>query len=358
MTVRLTRSALERIAAAFVPRISRGFFEMVETMRGSFRMGSIGAAVAEGDPEQVAILLGIGVAQAPLLEAIRSAYDGAGREVAGRVPRRALPRTGPAFFQFNIRNPRAERWLLEQSSDRITGSVAGRLSAAQRDAVRVVMSEAFAQGRGVQATARDIVGRVGPGGTRVGGVIGLNGPQAQWVMNARAELASGDPATMARYFTRKRRDRRLDGFVQGAIDAGRSMAAADVDRLVDRYSNRLLMLRGETVARTEALSATAAAQDETWRQAVEAGIVNSETTRKTWRSPGDDGRTREDHLLPADQGGLDGQSVPLDEPFVAPDGSQLMYPRDASLGAAASQVISCRCWAEYDVDFIEQAARS
>lgn len=57
---------------------------------------------------------------------------------------------------------------------------------------------------------------------------------------------------------------------------------------------------------------------------------------KRWVATKDD-RTRDDHIE------MDGVEVPYDEPFVLPDGSEMMFPCDESLGADAGQVINCRC---------------
>ena len=53
-----------------------------------------------------------------------------------------------------------------------------------------------------------------------------------------------------------------------------------------------------------------------------------------------DGKERESHAE------VDGEVVPVDEPFFV-GGSELMYPRDDSLGAGAEEVINCRCSLTY-----------
>ena len=40
---------------------------------------------------------------------------------------------------------------------------------------------------------------------------------------------------------------------------------------------------------------------------------------------------------------MEGQTVPIGEPFVTPEGHRLMYPGDTSLGAPAGTVVNCRC---------------
>ena len=49
------------------------------------------------------------------------------------------------------------------------------------------------------------------------------------------------------------------------------------------------------------------------------------------------GNTRETHEA------MDGQIVDADEAFRLPDGDQMMYPHDGSMGASAGEIINCAC---------------
>uniref|UniRef100_A0A7C3DMT2 Phage head morphogenesis domain-containing protein n=1 Tax=Meiothermus ruber TaxID=277 RepID=A0A7C3DMT2_MEIRU len=49
------------------------------------------------------------------------------------------------------------------------------------------------------------------------------------------------------------------------------------------------------------------------------------------------GKSRFDHFS------MDGVLVPIDEPFLTPAGSRLMYPGDRSLGAPPGEIVNCRC---------------
>ena len=42
-----------------------------------------------------------------------------------------------------------------------------------------------------------------------------------------------------------------------------------------------------------------------------------------------------------------GEPIPVTMPFRLSDGSELMFPGDSSMGAAAGQVINCRCTTIY-----------
>lgn len=60
---------------------------------------------------------------------------------------------------------------------------------------------------------------------------------------------------------------------------------------------------------------------------------------KTWHTQGDE-RVRQTHIP------LDGETVPIDQPFQV--GDYLMnYPRDDSLGAGLEEIANCRCSLEY-----------
>lgn len=166
------------------------------------------------------------------------------------------------------------------------------------------------------------------------------------MLRARAELLSGDPAQMRNYLTRGRRDARFDRLVRQAIQEGRPVSRADVDRIVGRYKDRLLLLRGETIARNETLGALNAGKEEGIRQLVESGKIQRSQVKKIWRATGDD-RTRDSHLA------LNGVEVGLDEPFISPlTGAQMMFPHDISRGAPASEIIQCRCFYEVKIDYL------
>jgi hypothetical protein len=74
-----------------------------------------------------------------------------------------------------------------------------------------------------------------------------------------------------------------------------------------------------------------------------AALKDQGYTHKRWLTARDNrvrvaqGSSRFDHRR------MDGVTVPIDEPFVTPAGSRLMYPGDRSLGAPAGEVVNCRC---------------
>ena len=156
-------------------------------------------------------------------------------------------------------------------------------------------------------------------------------------------------ARMANYFTRARRDKRLDGIVSRAMAEGVPVKASDIDTIAARYSDRLLQLRGETIARTEAITALRAGQLESMMEAQEQAGFTAQESQKVWDDTGD-GATRPSHRH------ADGQKVSIDQPFTV-GGYRLMYPGDSRMGAPAEETINCRCAVRYEVDFIGRALR-
>ena len=355
MARRITHRELLQKIDKLHPAIAKAFADAFTNVRSQAQVTRIAELIAAGRLDMVADELGLDSPRfSDLTEEIRKVYAAGGKEgvmeLAGmpsqRGPRGAIRLPGSKIqISFDLRNQRAETWLRNQSSRMVTELVAD-----QRNAIRIAVSEGTLLGNGPRQTALDIVGRIGPNGRRSGGIVGLTSQQTQFVANARSQLLSGNAADMRDYLGRARRDKRFDSIVNKAIKEGKAVAGADVDRIMGRYSDRLLQLRGENIARTEALAAFNEAREEAFRQAVDTGLVKPHNVRKTW-SATMDGRTRDSH---AD---LNGVEVGLDEAFDSPTGARMMHPGDTSLGAGAEDVINCRCMPEYRIDMIAETMR-
>lgn len=325
------------------PGVARAYLSEVRRLVDAASIGQVESLISAGNIAGVIAALQFSEADlSQLLESIRGVYVAGGTIEAGSLrPPRGL---GRAAIRFDVRNTRAETWLRNESSRLVVD-----ISAGQREGIRAAVTRGTEIGRNPRQTALDIVGRVSrQTGRRTGGIVGLSGPQAQYVVNARAQLLSGDPNQMAEYFTRVRRDRRFDRIVQRAIDTGKPVAAADVDRITGRYADRLLALRGEAIARTESLSAFSAARDEVYEQGIEQGLFRRESVDSAWSTSGS-ANTRDTHAA------MDGQRQKQGDPFRSPSGAMLMFPGDTSLGAGAAEIINCRCMLQKRVDWIGEA---
>lgn len=273
------------------------------------------------------------------LNEIRQSVFSAGNHVADVISRMRDAAGKKLVFRFGVRNARAENFMRAQSGEKIVGD----LIEEQRRLVRDTLTSGLERGDNPNRVALDVVGRINKEtGKREGGVLGLSDQFAKYVANARDELERGDYKA---YLTRDRRDKRFDRTIQKAIREGRSLTKDQIAKITGQYSERLLALRGETIARTEAMSSLAFGKAEAIRQLIESGKVRADQVKKTWQAT-NDRRTRDTHLR------LHGETLPYSLPFTSLSGARLMYPMDRSLGASGAEIINCRCNIKYRIDWI------
>tara|TARA_R110002049_G_scaffold281333_1_gene460859 strand:+ start:20951 stop:21964 length:1014 start_codon:yes stop_codon:yes gene_type:complete len=319
-----------------VPQVRRQYTDWVRRLVDAASVTSVERWITTGNIDQMLREIRITVPSlTDIAEAVRDIFRSGGSFEE--------PVFAEARFTFDIRNPEAELWLRDNSSKLITGIVAS-----QRQAVQTALESGVREGKGPRSIALDIIGRRDTTGHRRGGIVGLNRPQASYVGAAYNELSSGDPSLLRSYLTRERRDRRFDATVRRAID-GRPLTPKQVNQITGRYSDRLLQLRGEMIARTETISAFNAGRDQAWNQAVEEGLIDQNFITNRWSATGD-ALTRDSHM------DMNNQKQPHGQPFRSPLGSLMRYPGDTGLGAKAEDVINCRCFLERSADFIAMEA--
>lgn len=329
--------AVSALIDKFIPIIRDAFFVSIQDVTDKAILTDVIQSINDGDAEQAFRAIGFSeAAMRPISAAIEQAFEQGGITTAATMPVLNTP-TGRAVYRFDVRNSRAEKWLRDESSTLVT-----RLTEDARIATRNVVSEGVQAGRNPRVIALDLVGRMNASGQREGGIIGLSQPFERAVSRARVELTQLDE----NYFNRERRDKRFDATVRKAITSGKPLPDATVDKLTSRYSDSLLKLRGETIARTEAISSLNRSEWEAVKQAIATGGINESQTKRVWDTAGD-ARVRHEHMM------MEGQTVGVDEPFIVPgSGHSLMYPGDTSLDATGEDVINCRCRARLKVSFI------
>ena len=341
MTTRDTRKAFLKLLDDTWPSVRSEFVAAMRQARAGVDMKALEAAIARGDVDAAFRALRFDAADLFKTDtAITAAMTAGGNYQMGAFQHatRRAPIPSRVVQSFGGRNERAER---------IARDLGARLVTEVVDDTRVLIAQTIRAGleagAGPRRTALDIGGRV-VNGTRQGGLVGLTSGQAGYVQNMRGEL--GNPVGMGNYFSRTRRDKRFDGIVRRAIADGKPVAQADIDRMAGRYSDRLLALRGETIARTETLKALNAGRQEALDQLIENpnNDVQAQDVVRAWDSTGD-ARTRETHAA------ADGQVVAQGEPFTV-GGASLMYPGDTSMGAPAEETINCRCYQDIRIDFL------
>lgn len=347
---------LQSLIDQFTPFIRDAFLAAIQDISDRAILGDIIAALEAGDVAGAIQSLGLSEAAfRPLIAEIERAFETGGVTVGQGFPNRLDTPTGRAVFRFDVRTSRAEAFLRDYSAEKVR-----EVTEEARAVVRQVVQRGMVDGVNPKKVALDLVGRMDlQTRQRVGGVIGLTRAQNRWVDNTRKELYRinqmiREGATVLDikaepYFSRDLRGMNYDRIIERAARDRKPMDAGTVEKLVTQYKSNALRYRGTSIGRTEAIAALNKAEHEAINQAVDQGMIKQSQVTRVWDSAGNDGKTRETHLM------MEGQTVGLNEPFTFPGGGKAMFPGDRSLGAPAEETIQCRCIARTKIDWLAGA---
>lgn len=293
----------KRVAAAFRTFIAETTSEaMVRHVVQLVSLGRINEALGVID-SQVASMAG----------SITSVFqDAATAETVALIQQ--VVGTVPVSITFAPTNPRAAALMRAERLEFIR-----EFSDEQRAVVRDVISAGLQSGEGPRQIATDFRA-----------AIGLTQSQLDTVANYRRLLEQGSADALNRAL----RDRRFDGSVQRAADGGKPLQADQIDKMVERYRQRMLAYRAENIARTEAGRALSLGRDEAMQQQIDSGAVSADLVDQKWATI-IDGRERLSHET------MNDQVVPWGQPFISGAGNRLRYPHDPQ--APADEICGCRC---------------
>jgi hypothetical protein len=333
----------------YEPRLAAAFRECIEAIKSGIVLKTVVERLERGDIYGAVQAIQFEPEAFAALElALQEAFHSAGVNMVESLPKLIAPDGTRVLFQFGVRNLEAEALLRSQSSELVT-----RITEDQREALRLAFESGLSRGQNPTVTALEVVGRVSRvTGRREGGLIGLTSRQVEFISRARESLLSGDVEGMRRYLDLKTRDRRFDRTVAKAIRDGKPVPADMVAKLIGRLSDRNLLLRGEVIALEETRMALFSVRDNAIRQQIQAGKITAQEVTKKWKHSGSE-HPRLQHVQLAAQSSKEG--IPLDQPFVAADGTALLYPHDRK--APARHRIGCKCRIEYDIDYIATGLR-
>ncbi|RWE96466.1 head morphogenesis protein [Mesorhizobium sp.] len=335
----------EQLVATYEPMLRAAFIEAIDDIRSNIVLRRVVERLERGDINGAIAAMNLDEAAfRPLDEAIRQAFNGGGVATVEGMPTLRDPSGHRVVVRWDARNLAAEQWLRDHSSQLIINIVAD-----QQNSIRVALSEGLARGDNPTRTALNVVGRVNAVTTRrEGGVIGLTTAQSEYVARARQELLTGEPDQLKRYLERSRRDKRFDRTVTAAVRDGKSIPLEFVNRIVGRYSDNLLKLRADTIGLHETFAALGASKDIAFRQQIERGNIRADLVTKTWKHTPQE-KPRMQHVA------MQGQKVQFDQPFIAPDGTEIPYPH--APGVPARHTLGCKCFCEYKIDFTARLVR-
>ncbi len=297
--------------------IQRQFIESVDKLANKIDIGRIRDLLQAGRVQEAIDTVNAQLVMdgmQPIAAATTAATVWAGQQAALALTQAFAPQQ--IQFHFGITNPETVNYLRNYEMALIRGLTQDALAS-----VRTVITSGVTAGRNPLDVARD-----------VRQFIGLTERQTQAVLNYRRALENLDRDVLQRTL----RDQRFDPTVRTAIGNGAKLPKEYVDKLVERYRQRFLKYRSETIARTEAIRAINAGNVQLWKQAAADGKVDAAGVTKKWIAT-HDGRTRHAHLtIPF----LNPDGVGLDQPFKSELGP-IKFPGDPD--AVPANTIRCRC---------------
>lgn len=333
-----------RLLAELEPEVRRGFMASVVDLHANVNWPELLESLSAGDIEGAIRALNIAPeAWAEYSRAVTDAYARAGAATATQIVQLGM---GSIGVRFNLDNPRAQQWIRNNVANKVVN-----FSEEQIMTARNIIAEGYSRGDHPRRIALDIAGRVGAGGVREGGILGLDNPRAMRFHQVRVGMRTAEGV---RGLVIEHRDGSLSlKYKVNKATANRILSAyrngtevPETDRIASekQYHNALLKHRADTIAETETGNAVMSARDEEWQQLMESEGLSPDSLIKTWQHRRGAARFhRPDHLA------MSGTSVRgINTPFVFPDGTEMLYAHDPNGGA--KHTIRCACDTEYRID--------
>ena len=298
---------LEALLDKYEPHLRRQFLDIVDSIKNTLTLEEIEDLIISG---RINELVGMSI---PQIERFANettvVYYASGASSATYIS----SIIGADLF-FDTASDSAVEYVRNNSLRLVTG-----FTDQQAQATRIALTDGVARGLNPIEQARNFRDS-----------IGLTANQETSVVNFRRLLEANSSESLKR----KLRDRRFDSTIRSAIDSGEPLSAQKIDRMVERYREKSLTFRADSIGRTEALRAVHVANEEMFEQAISNGDIEVDALTDEWITARDE-RVRGSHRT------MHRQKRKHGEPFTTGNGVSIRFPGDPN--APANEVIKCRC---------------
>lgn len=326
-------SDIEALAEKLEPALAKAVRDLIKDHVASVDLAKLEDALKNGRTYQVMEI--IGQVDPVKAQAVRDALQNAVWQGGGLAVAQA-PALNEARFAFNRLNPALITWLEGYSLNLIRDIETGT-----RAAVRQALVDGMTKGVNPIQQARQIKQAVGLTENQAKSVANyrkeletfhLKRSAKRWGLgNERSQLSGVqvmpvDPKTgkpKDGIEARRLRDQRYDGKLQRAMDQRKPLKPEEIDKMVDRYQERMIQNRARTIARSESLRATNVGVHEAWRQAIEDRKVSGSLVRKRWVLAKDE---RTCKICTGIFKAQPKRGIPLEALFANPNGEPLKGP--------------------------------
>lgn len=315
-------------------KLAKQFLASVKELKGNVDWKQVETLLTNGDYNAILAIFSPGLIDAsftPFSVGITEAFITGGSFMARATPAFRSTATGSVVnVAFDVVNPELSNVLHSYKMGLIREISDSTLLVIQDE-----LRDAITSGTNPIDSAR-----------RIRESLGLTQHQRNVVERFRAELekigTKGDQTSrmaLRNILQRKLRDKRFDAGIVQAARNNMMLPSDQINKIVNRYQERMLKRRAETVARTESIRALNMSNQALWEQQVTDGKVEPERIERLWIVTRD-GHARDAHVYLGDRYGKTPKGVGLKEPFQSPLGA-IQYPGDPN--ARAGNTINCRC---------------
>lgn len=306
----MSEKQMSDLLALVERQLGKGWVDIVERLRDLNTLDDLEARLAEGN--ESAVIQGVQDAAKEYAGEITAGYTKAAETTATWLGEQTN-----ATIAYKV-SPQAERAALKVTTELVKG-----FSDEQHETVAHVIAAGVRDSRNPREIARDIRSS-----------IGLTPDQADAVASYRKALENADYSNA---LGRGLRDGRYDRSLRATSRDGDTLSAEKIDTMVEAYRQKYIAYRAEVIARTQALAAVHAGNDEMFRQAIARGDIEADQLEGQWNPGPKTKYSRPDHR----DADLLAQRPKFGEPFVLGDGTEMMHPGDPAGGV--ENCACCRC---------------
>jgi hypothetical protein len=331
-----SKADIEELARKFEPKLAQAILAAFNAWSDKVSVAQLAAALQSGNVDAVLSALKVenidqlfGQVRAQIAAA---AAAGGAATVASMA---AAPRFTALGFAFDTLNP-----ALIQQLQNYTFGLVREINAKTMEAIRSSLVSGMTAGKNPRSTAIDIKRSIGltqrqmaavqnyrkeletfhlkrtAGGYNLGGKINrVNGAQVM--------ISDEDGLPTDGILQRRLRDFRFDGTLRNAMTNKQPLAASKIEMMVQRYYEKYVKYRSQTIARTESLRSTNLGVQSAWEQAIADNVVQADVTRRIWSVARDERLCEWCAPIP---GMNPKRGVKMDQPFNTPKGPQFLPP--------------------------------
>jgi SPP1 gp7 family putative phage head morphogenesis protein len=221
-TIKANPNAILRIADSKLPKLQKILYQNLKSLKDSVSVSDLAKAIENDDLSGAENLIG-SIDIKSIEDIFKEIF-----EASGNVAMKSIIRKQAVGISFDLLNPRAIAFIKKHTAELVTN-----VSDENKQAIRAIIQRAFEEGGHPMIQAKRIIN-----------YIGLTEKQANAVEN----------------------------FYQRQINQGVKQSIAESQ--TEKYADRLLQYRAQTIAQTETMRASNEGEREGWRQEVDAGVIN------------------------------------------------------------------------------------